>query len=147
MASAEFVALVRHASAEAGRDPALTAYGRLQASALGPIFQGLTPLSTMIVSPLTRAIETATLALENVDGVPPPTIDQRAAPGCEADVLLAFSKRSRRILVVTHDDIIGAVCLALTGTRRLGYERASVTVLRPKSGGWEATYYSPPDVD
>jgi broad specificity phosphatase PhoE len=128
--------LVRHGSANGPADPPLTRYGRLQAEQLGRQLAPLGPFDQVITSPTSRARQTLEMAV----GAPSPIVEASASPGHGGEVLRCIPDGCRRVLIVTHEDVIAAVVRELVGGSRSGYARASITHVRRGEHRWMYTY-------
>lgn len=136
------IALVRHAFAENGPDPSLSDYGRQQARELGAALgQTIRPPQLMLASPALRATQTAEILGATADGWPIPMAMSQLAVGQATAALADQPSWPSQVVLVTHEDIIGAIVTALVGHARLGYGRASATLLaRRGSGTWHAEH-------
>ena len=109
--------LVRHAHSDPG-DPdelrPLSARGREEARALGERLAVERP-DAVVSSPLLRARETAA-AIARAAGIEP-RIDERLAPGADADdVIAAAEGAGETVVAVGHQPDCSEIVLALAGT-------------------------------
>jgi phosphohistidine phosphatase SixA len=136
------IVLVRHAFVEDGVDPPLSTYGRLQASHLGVALRRLLdPPIRVLVSPARRTIETASHLYLPGSGWPEPITCNALAIGSGAVAIDQHAELGGSLLV-THEDVLSSIVEALTGSVRLGYARASATIVTPSGSGWRAEYHS-----
>jgi phosphohistidine phosphatase len=107
----------RHASSDFARK--LTDKGRAQSAAVGSFLRRLDIRPDVIVtSPLARAVETATAALENLKTKIPLIEDERLACGMAPNLafeLIREQEKASCIMLVGHEPDFSGLAAALTG--------------------------------
>ncbi len=147
--------LLRHGIAEdagpatGGRDEprALTGRGiaKMHAAARGMAALDL-GVDTVLTSPLTRCLQTATIVCEHIGGAPQQ--DQRLRPGLDLDALedvLIEHPDARSVLLCGHEPDLSILVAVLTGGAGLHFRKGALAVLdleacRPRGGRLRGFY-------
>lgn len=149
---------LRHAEAEAG-DPGrdderrLTDAGESAMLAAGPLFRRLNLRPDAVLSsPLPRALRTAQLAAEALDG-PAPTADDRLRPGAGwGDFGRAMADRpdARRVMFVGHEPDLSSAIALLTGASSVRMRKGGLACVEfygvPEPGTGELAWLIDPDL-
>lgn len=135
--------LLRHGIAEdagpatGGRDEprALTERGiaHMHAGARGIATLGL-DIDTVLTSPLTRCLQTATIVCEHIGGSPQQ--DQRLRPGLDLEALddvLLEHPDAASVLVCGHEPDLSIIAAVLTGGAGLHFRKGALAVLDVES--------------
>jgi phosphohistidine phosphatase len=150
--------LLRHADAEAQHaegDAArgLTVAGARAMRAAAPVWRRLEVEPDVVLSsPLVRALQTARLLREGVGG-PPPTEDERLAPGATWERLadaLGEHPGARSILVVGHEPDLSRIVAEATGAGSVRMRKGGMACIEfdgvPQPGSGELAWLLDPDL-